>query len=185
MAYFPHFRLLAFSCLGLSLPLLNGCCANNVCERDDSLADAIVLRFSKDTVSATGRGFHLADLDTIILRRYPYPYDAKTTKFDSVTLIRNRLQARDSIVLNNSTPFAQVNTSTKLNAYAYEVLYLMHPPKRGARTRISLINKVLLEGVFEGDGCCTYYTNTRKEVFVNGEATSRNLSTNNVLVLEK
>lgn len=184
MAYFSPFRLLALSCLGLALPLLNGCCANNVCDRDDSLADAIVVKFSTDTASATGRGFRRADLDTIILRRYAYPYDPKAVKFDSVILIRSRLRALDSVVLNNATPFAQVNASTKLNAYAYELLYLSHPPTRGKRTRVVLFNRVLLEGMFEGDGCCTYYTNTRKEVFVNNETTSRNLR-NTKLVLTK
>ena len=162
MTYFLPFRLAAG--LFITTALLGGCCANNVCECNDSEADAIQLRFSADTTSATGKGFRVADMDTVILKRYPRPYNPQSKLFDSVLLFRRPAEAGTPLLLNNNTPFGQVN-GAKLNAYRYTVQYLTHPPRRGARTTVLVIDSVQLAGSLDGDGCCTCYTNSRKTVF--------------------
>ena len=149
--------------LFLIAALLGGCCANNECNCDDAQADAIELRFSADTLGSTGRGFRVADQDTLVLKRYPLPYNP-VGKFDSVTIYRRARQARDSVVINNGAPFGQQGTA-KLNAYRYTVQYLAHPPKKGRRAPVLVIQRVQLRGSLVATGCCTCYTNAEKTVF--------------------
>ncbi|MBF9237808.1 hypothetical protein I2I05_10420 [Hymenobacter sp. BT683] len=140
----------------LSLLLLSGCCANDVCDCQDEQADAVQLSFSP--------AFGTADLDTIIILRSPLPY-LPTNKVETVTLIRTAAQLRDSIRLNNTTPFTQVG-STKLNGYRYAIQYLVQKP--GAKPvpiTALVIDSVRLSGSLAGDGCCTCYTNAEKTVY--------------------
>jgi hypothetical protein len=156
MAYLMLLRCSAASLLSAAL-LLSGCCANNVCDCNDEQADAIHLRFSS--------GFKAADLDTIIIQRSPLPFNA-TAKAESVTLIRTAAHVRDSLVLNNNTPFAQAGT-TKVNRYKYVIQYLTQAPRsKSVPTTALVIDSTKLRGTLAGNGCCTCYTNTEKTVYV-------------------
>ena len=159
------FRFSTILSLGGAL-LLSSCCANNECDcKDEPLADAVVLRFLINADSlAGGRGFGRLDVDTIIIQRSPRPFKA-TIKPETVTLIRTAAQARDSVVLNNNTPFGQV-TNFKLNHYRYVVQYLKHlPNSKPIATTIVVIDSVQLKGRLDGTGCCTCYTNSQKTVY--------------------
>lgn len=163
--------------------MLSGCCANNVCNCQDAQADAIKLRFSTDPTPGS-RGFALADLDTIIIQRYPKKFTA-TTRPETVTLLRTAAQIRDSIVLNNNTPFAQTGTS-KLNQYRYVVQYLAQVANRkSVPTTVLTIDSVFVRGSLDGSGCCTCYTNTEKTVFLNGNPQGRDIRATPVLVITK
>lgn len=154
----PHllpFRFAAFF-LAPALLLASGCCANNVCDCQDAQADAVALRFSS--------AFSAADLDTLVIQRSPLPYRA-TTKAESVTLIRTGSQVRDSVLLNNNTPFTQVG-STKLNGYRYVVQYLVQRPGgKPVPTTALVIDSTRLRGSLSGNGCCTCYANSQKTVY--------------------
>ncbi|SFQ02637.1 hypothetical protein [Hymenobacter arizonensis] len=156
MAYFLSFRFPTLLCLSLAW-LLSGCCANEVCPPcQDDEADAVNISFSQ--------AFSTAELDTIIITRAPKRFSA-TNKPESVTLIRTAARARDNIQLNNTTPFGQIGTS-KLNAYRYEVQYLVQRPRsKPVPTTALLIDSVQLDGSFEGKKCCTCYTNNQKTAF--------------------
>ena len=141
--------------------VLAGCCANNVCDCADERADAVELRFSS--------AYRAADLDTIIIKRFPRRFTA-ATKPDSVTLIRTAVRARDSILLNNNAPFAQTGTA-KINQYRYVIRYLVQAPKKKpVVTTAFVIDSIRLRGSLEGNGCCSCYTNTEKVVFAKDSA---------------
>ena len=80
----------------LGFALLSGCCANNICDRDDSKEDLIKLEFA--------RSFTTADLSTILIQRYPLITNPNT-KPEVITLTRQAAQAYDVIELNNTCPF--------------------------------------------------------------------------------
>ena len=147
----------------LLLLLLDGCCANNVCNCDDANADAIALKFATAGLAPGNRAFAAADLDTLVLVRTPLPFNA-SSKAETVRQFRTAAQVNEELVLNNGTPFAQVGT-VRLNHYRYEVQYLAHPTRAGTPTTVLVIDSVQLRGAFTGDGCCTCYTNTRKTVY--------------------
>ncbi|WP_210521449.1 hypothetical protein [Hymenobacter terricola] len=158
MSYLLPARFSVLSLLSAAL-LLSGCCANNVCDCDDAKADAVELRF--DPLFLT------SDLDTVLIKRYPKDFNA-TTIPETVTLIRNTAHARDSVLLNNNSPFAQVGT-TKINSYRYVVqYYVQQPGSKPVATTALVIDKIDLQGSFQGDGCCTCYTNSRKIVYAMG-----------------
>ena len=164
MAYSLLSRISTVLSLGAGL-LLASCCANNECNCQDEQADAIQLRFlvSADSL-AGGKGFGKRDVDTIIIQRSPLPYQA-ATKPETVTLIRTAAQARDSIVVNNNTPFGQVGTA-KLNRYRYQIQYLKQVPKsKPVAITVLVIDSIQLKGSLDGNGCCTCYTNSRKTVY--------------------
>lgn len=153
MTFLPSFRLPAL--LFLVALLLGGCCANTPCDCDDAQADAINLRFSD--------AFTAADLDTIVVQRSPLPF-SPTNKVESAVILRTAAQRRDTLRINNTTPFPQVG-ATKLDGYRYVIQYFTQEPgsKPAARTLLT-INDVDLGGRLEGDGCCTCYVNTEKVV---------------------
>ena len=165
MAYSLLSRISAVLSFGAVL-LLSSCCANNECNcKGEPLADAVELRFLINADSlAGGRGFGRLDVDTIIIQRSPRPFKA-TIKPETITLIRTAARARDSVVLNNNTPFGQV-TNLKLNHYRYMVQYLKHlPNSKPVATTIVVIDSVQLKGRLDGTGCCTCYTNSQKTVY--------------------
>ena len=140
--------------------LLSGCCANNVCDCDDADADMVELRFASSFSTSAGS----ADLDTVVIQRYPVPLPAGS-KPEIVTLIRTAARSRDSIRLNNGTPFPQIGT-TRLGGYRYVLqYYVTRPGSKPALTTLVNINKIDLKGRLEGDGCCTCYINSGKTVF--------------------
>ncbi|MBF9140687.1 hypothetical protein [Hymenobacter properus] len=151
-------RLHRFSAFALLGAALGGCCANDVCDPDDPLADAVKLRFSPR--------FAQNDLDTLTVLRYPKVFTANTRP-ESVTFVRTAAPLRgDSILINNSTPFARTGNTT-LGNYRYVVQYLAHPngvPK-GVLTTAFVIDSLRIQGNYEATGCCTQYTNTTKTVY--------------------
>lgn len=175
MTYLLPFRFSAILLLGLGL-LLPGCCANNVCDcPGEAQADAIKLVFSK---TAFGTAADIADLDTIVLQRYPLliiPANGTSpgTKPETVTLIRSAAQVYDTIYINNSTPFAQTGTA-KLDQYQYYVRYYpaLPAPRRKRPAFALVIDKVALKGNLDGNGCCTCYTNTQKNITTRKDSTA-------------
>ena len=171
MAFSPITRLLALAGFG---GLLAGCCANNVCDcPNEAQADAIRIVFDSTKFTTP------EELDTLVLVRY-LRYDVKKPpavlpKPETVTLIRTAKQiaANDEVIINNSTPFSQLG-SARLDTFSYVVRY--YPgvkPKLRPSKRVLFINRVKLSGSFEGNGCCTCYTNSRKlvEVWPDSNAT--------------
>lgn len=174
MAYLLPSRFSAVFYLGAAL-LVSGCCANNVCNCDDAQADAIGLRFVN---------FAASDLDTVSIVRYPLEFTRATIP-ERVTIIGTA--PGDTITLNNTTPFAQVGT-TKLNQYHYLVQYQVGSRLSRPVTAL-IIDKVALQGSFEGSGCCTCYTNTQKAVTIRKDsattASTTDLKNNPVLTITK
>lgn len=175
MTHLLPFWFSAILFLGLGL-LLPGCCANNVCDcPGEAQADAIKLVFSK---SAFDTAAEIADLDTIVLQRYPLviiPASGTNpgTKPETVTLIRSTAQAYDTIYITNSTPFAQTSTA-KLDQYRYYVRYYpaLPAPRRKRPAFALVIDKVGLKGNLDGTGCCTCYTNTEKTITTRLDSTA-------------
>ena len=165
MAYLLCGRFSAILCLGAAL-LLGSCCANNVCDcPDEQLADAIELRFKTEADTLTGgSSFGRLDLDTVLIQRSPLPYNP-ATKPETVTLIRATAHARDPILLKSTGPFGQLGT-IKLNRYRYVVQYLTHQPRsKPTAATILVVKGIQLKGSFDGNGCCTCYSNTQKTAF--------------------
>ena len=172
MTHLLPFRLSAVLLVSLGL-LLPGCCANNVCNcPGEAQADALKLVFSKSDFTVA------TDLDTIELQRYPLviiPANGTNpgTKPEIATLVRSADQAYDTIVINNSTPFAQTGTA-KLDQYRYYVRY--HPtlpaPRQKRSTFALVIDKVTLKGNLDGNGCCTCYTNSQKVLTTRKDSTA-------------
>lgn len=172
MTHLLPFRFSAILLLGLGL-LLPGCCANNVCDcPGEAQADAIKLVFSQKDFDK------VADLDTIVLQRYPLviiPASGTNpgTKPETVTLIRSPAQAYDTIYVTNSTPFPQTSTA-KLDQYQYYVRYYpaLPTPRRKRPAFALVIDNVGLKGNLDGNGCCTCYTNTQKTITTRKDSTA-------------
>ena len=148
---------------------LSGCCANDVCVCNDSLADALFFRYSHRVKIATG--INASDVDSAIVARTTLP-DPKnlsaTTRTDSLVVGRKVLVPRkgittdsvvqDIITINNASPFASAGSTTKLNAYTYRIT-LYKSAKTLATYRITHIE---LQGRYNSTGCCTCYQNLSK-----------------------
>ncbi|MCI1186133.1 hypothetical protein MON38_01785 [Hymenobacter sp. DH14] len=156
-------RLVA--CAGLAL-LLAGCCANNVCDcPNEAQADAIRIVFDRSK-------FTTDDLDTLALVRYLH-YDMKNRpailpKPETAIIVRTaaQLAVNDTLIINNATPFTQLG-SARLDTFSYVLRYYPGTkPRVRAGKRLLVIERVKLSGSFEGDGCCTCYSNSRKLVQV-------------------
>ena len=162
--------------------LMAGCCANNVCDCvGEAQQDAVKLVFKPGSFPNDTSGFTSADIDTLVLQRYP-KINKNNARPDVVTLVRVAPQLSDTITLNNITPFAQQGT-TKLNGYSYRVRFLYH--KRGRRNNAALaltIDSVQLRGSLEGNGCCTCYTNSYKAIYVRARKDST-VATNSLVEL--
>jgi hypothetical protein len=174
-----------YSLPGLLLMMaLSGCCANNVCNCDDTLADALYFKF-RYTKRRQPNAFTAGDIDTLRIyrtnRRPRNPSDTigfvSTT--DVVTIARRldftsspgdtlidddyfnsvgtRLRNQDLIVINNTSPFASTG-STKLSAYNYRIAVV--------RNKVEIANYYILRpqlnGRFDANGCCTCYQNFGK-----------------------
>lgn len=178
MAYSLPSRFSAAALLSAGL-LLSGCCANNICDcKGEAQADAIKLVF--------GPTFAAADLDTVLIQRYPLII-TPATKPETVTLIRTAAQAYDTLYLNNATPFAP-SGATKLSQYVYVVKYYA-TPHRARPVTVLNIDNVALKGKLTGNGCCTCYTNTYKSAAVRKDSTvavrSIDLTTTPILYITK
>ena len=146
----------------LTSVLLAACCGSVACDCQDGFANAVVFRFNPDSLATQApRGFTSAQVDTVLLVRYPLD-TVQRPRVDSVLLTRPRRRAlTDSILLNTTQPFAGARP---LNQFRYE-LYL---GRNRRRPLAYTIDSLRLEGRFEADGCCTCFLNTRKELWRNG-----------------
>ncbi|RYY20643.1 MAG: hypothetical protein EOO36_02835 [Cytophagaceae bacterium] len=167
---------------GLAASLaLAGCCANNSCNCQDELADALSFRINytrhRQYVGNVAVSFNASDIDTIRLYRSSRrPTATDTTGFvrqnDSVTVARaltnanangdTTLVGSGTFLINNAAPFAG-NGTTKLTGYNYRIGVIRN--RRGNRKPIAIyyLTNVALQGRFEGTGCCTCYQNTGKQ----------------------
>lgn len=155
-----------FLLLGAALAI-SACCANNSCDCRDSTDDAVYLRFSLDSLGGTG--FYSKEVRNVYIRRQPVRMADEKAALpapDSVRLTRTLAQLRDSIVLSPTTPFT--NQGRRFDAYQY---IIRMPEKIGAKPlRKLLISDVSVQGSFnQSDGCCTCYTNTRKQLTIDGK----------------
>lgn len=143
--------------------LLAACCGSVACDCQDGFANAVVFRFNPDSLATQSpRGFTSAQVDTVLLVRYPLD-TAQRPRVESVLLTRPRRRAlADSILLNTTQPFAGTRS---LSQFRYE-LYLGSTQRRPLAFTIDSIK---LDGRYEADGCCTCYLNTRKELWRNGQ----------------
>ncbi|OWP63215.1 hypothetical protein CDA63_10180 [Hymenobacter amundsenii] len=152
---------------------LAACCGSTACDCNDTFADAVGLRF--DTLgTSSSPAFKVSELRTVFLvRRLLRPDAQQLLLADTVQLERTTLQARQPLILNNTTPFSQAG-NRKLDQYAYRV-YLA--PTRTAKIHSFdyAIDSVQLTTEYQADGCCTCFNNTRKLVYVNGSASPINL----------
>jgi hypothetical protein len=145
--------------------LVAGCCANDVCSCEDSLADALHFRFPIGADSLTGPSFGRSEVDTIYVLRYPLPVTLPNSgSHDSIALlptdtISTSLKVNErTFLLNNKGPFA-LTMGRKVNSYEYVILV---GNRRRQQFRRYIVNNIRLKGSFEGTGCCTCYTNTGK-----------------------
>jgi hypothetical protein len=168
----------------LGFALLSGCCANNICDRDDSKEDLIKLVFA--------RSFSTTDLDTVLIQRYPLIINSNTRP-ETITLIRSAAQAYDTIVLNTTSPFSQTG-STRIKDYKYVVRYYGKPFRRQPGAALApaialIIDQAALKGSFEGNGCCTYYVNTQKLLIARRDSTkvdtTYDLKPRPILIIDK
>lgn len=168
MFFSPIIRLAALAGLGM---VLAGCCANNVCDcTNEAQADAVRIAFDRSK-------FAKDELDTLVLVRYlrpdPKNPSAVLPKPEAVTLIRTaaQLAANDTLTISNSTPFGQFG-SARLDTFSYVLRYYPGSKPRTRPSKLALvIDQVKLGGSFEGNGCCTCYTNSRKEAFTRRDST--------------
>lgn len=153
-------RLVALTGLGM---LLAGCCANNVCDcPNEAQADAVRIVFDRSKFTTA------AELDTLVLVRYLH-YDTNKPpvplpKPETVTIVRTAAQvaAYDTLIINNATPFSQLG-SARLDTFSYVVRYYPTSTQKVRPSKLALIiDRVKLSGSFEGNSCCTCYTNSRK-----------------------
>ncbi|MDO7845648.1 hypothetical protein Q5H92_04715 [Hymenobacter sp. M29] len=167
MALSHSLRLSAFALL--STALWGGCCANNECEAEDPLADAVKLRFSSR--------YAVNDLDTLTILRYPKDTTG-IVRPETVTLVRGAAPVGgDSILINNNTPFARVANANLAN-YLYVVQYLAHPGgiNKGVPTTAFVINGIRIQGRLVADGCCTTYINTTKTVAYDSSGVTKSVN---------
>ncbi|GAA4369583.1 hypothetical protein GCM10023185_43350 [Hymenobacter saemangeumensis] len=149
----------------LGTVLLAGCCANNVCDCQDSQADAFYFKFLVDDTGANPLAFRSSEVDTVWMLRFALPLStAARPPRDSVGFIRPAAQAGEPITLNNAAPFAAA-TNLKLHRYEYELQFR----DRSRMLRRFRVRNIALQGAFEADGCCTCYRNSRKAAEVNGQ----------------
>jgi hypothetical protein len=145
--------------------LVAGCCANNVCECNDTFADALYFRFQVGPDSLTGPDFGRAEVDTIYVLRYPLPVTLPNSgSHDSVAILPTAAREfSDTLFLNNKAPFA-LAPNRKVNSYEYVILV---GDRKRQQFRRYVVNNIRLKGGFEGDGCCTCYINSGKSLSLN------------------
>jgi hypothetical protein len=160
--------------LGLLLATaVSACCGSVSCECDDTLEDAIYFQFNlADSQGATG--FRPADVDTVVLVRYPYvdplvqlPPNAPKVPNDTARIIRSLELVAEPIILNTGAPFT-AGGARKFDAYKYQLYVVRHFP--GSTTPPEIVfyslDSIMLAGRFVGDGCCTCYQNEGKKLRV-------------------
>ncbi|MBC6607293.1 hypothetical protein H8B13_10730 [Hymenobacter sp. BT188] len=160
--------------LGLFVALaLSACCGSVSCECNDTFEDAIYFQFNlEDSQGATG--FRPADVDTVVLVRYPYvdplvqlPPNAPKVPNDTARIIRSLGLVAEPIILNTAAPFT-AGGARKLDAYKYQLYVVRRFPGSTTppETVFYSLDSIMLAGRFVGDGCCTCYQNEGKKLRV-------------------
>lgn len=163
--------------------LLAGCCANDACNCDDLLADAIYFKLDPQS-------FRPSDADTVYLFQYSTTNQVRAV--DSVRLVRHQLATNirsynlahstnidtTLIILSNTAPFSPRSTGGKFSQYNYvlsvpkgDSLYAAAGSLLPRPVYMYRIANVTIKGQYQADGCCTCYQNTKKTFSVNGGAT--------------
>lgn len=153
---------------------LAGCCANDTCNCEDELADALFFTFR----IGGPNGFQAAQVDTLFIVRIPRPTAAVPRPVkDSILRVLplgngGTTLTQDSLIsINNASPFALSGGATKLTAYDYEINAYQTISANGTRTvrRQSFkITNAQLAGQYDANGCCTCYINTGKQFDLSG-----------------
>ena len=170
-----------FAALLSAAALLAGCCANNTCDCQDLLEDAIQFRLRIGDPATDPTSFAPAEADTIRLVRYRLPVpDPKSTappivyQPDTVVLTFSAAQANTRIDIANTRPFA-VNGALRVNAYRYAVL-LTNDRRRDPQVRQRFdFTRVAIKGGFEANGCCTCYRNESKSAWLKTAVPNSNI----------
>lgn len=171
------------SLLGLLLApflvLLAGCCANNPCDCNDSLADSLFFAFDKSTFSPT-------ELDTVYVSRtvrpslsnpnpssvpetLPLPWKSRVPTTLTAQINFNKQDTTGLVVISNNAPFSQSSTSTNLSGYNYTFRIQKDAPKGTPVSYYTyVVSNITLVGSYLADGCCTCYRNSRKLATVTG-----------------
>ncbi|ALD21460.1 hypothetical protein [Hymenobacter sp. DG25A] len=161
---------LASVCFVLLLMLLvAACCGNSAVDCQDAHADSLFLRFNLQD-SASGNGFRVREIDSVLLIRkirdttatYTPP-DSSRLAPDTVRVVRLPTAVADYILLEHTAPFTRKGLR-RLPDYDYTV-YL---PNTAEKLRFEL-TMLEINGDFEADGCVTCYRNRRKQLLVNGK----------------
>ncbi len=158
---------------GAACLALAGCCANSVCLCDDKLADALYFSFQIDGPG----GFAATDVDTLLVTRITNAdptrniLASRETKLLVLPLTNNMLGLkRDSLLINNASPFASAGGTTKLDAYDYRIVAVRTDQVAGRKVTaryVFKVNNIKLNGRYKADGCCTCYENLAKEFSFN------------------
>ena len=176
----------------LIMAALSGCCANNVCNCNDALADALFFKInytSHRQYDATRKAtsFSANDVDTIRLSRTTRPpAGAKDTlsfvrTTESIIIARQReYRGSDTLIAATTTTnggttlinqdLIVINnaspfastSTTKLSGYNYRIEVISNASGRRTPLATYYITRARLEGRFDANGCCTCYQNTSK-----------------------
>ncbi len=161
---------------GAACLALAGCCANSVCLCNDKLADALYFSFQ---IGGSG-GFRATDVDTLLVTRITNADPTRNilanreTKLLVLPLTSDTLGLkRDSLLINNASPFASAGGTTKLDAYDYRIVAVRTRQVAGRKITaryVFKVNNIKLAGRYKADGCCTCYENLGKEFSFNAVA---------------
>lgn len=134
-----------------------GCCVNERCDCADENADTLWLRFDRDTVSASGRGFRQAETDTVYVVRIALDTLDRPRR-DSVRLVHGVTEQGYGLPISRRAPFS--SNPRKANGYDY----VIRLPYAAGGKREFLVSGIGIGGRYKTvSACCTCYENTRKE----------------------
>ncbi|RZL06892.1 MAG: hypothetical protein EOO62_18035, partial [Hymenobacter sp.] len=125
------------------LVLLAGCCANNPCDCNDSLADSLFFAFDKsftrtelDTVyvSRTVRPTISNPNPTSVPETLPLPRKSRVPTTLTAQINFNKQDTTGLVVISNNAPFSQSSTSSNLKGYEYTLRIQQDAPKGSVPT---------------------------------------------------
>ncbi|RZL08506.1 MAG: hypothetical protein EOO62_15175, partial [Hymenobacter sp.] len=176
----------------LIMAALAGCCANNSCNCNDALADALFFKINytshRQYNGLTPTSFSARDVDTIrIYRTNRPPTTGNTSGFiqttDVVTIARQAVPGRISpsdTTIANEVDVATTTGTTRLVNQDLVVINNASPFASTSTTKLSgydyrievvqrgkilatySLTNVALAGRYDANGCCTCYQNTGK-----------------------
>lgn len=164
------------------LVLLAGCCANNPCDCNDSLADSLFFAFEPS--------FTKTELDTVYISRrsianptqapdsLPLPIITRRPTTLTAQIDSGNQRLYGLVVISNNAPFSQTTTNGNLSRYTYRLSIPRDAPAGSPRTFYTYrISDIKLTGSYLANGCCTCYRNSLKLVRVTGGSNSNLVQT--------